>query len=690
MKNIYSLLIAFICVFAANAQVLDRSQRPEAAPAKEINIKDAQIFTLKNGLKVFLVQDKTTPLVYYSLQLDVKPALQGDKAGMFDMFNDVFGQITTNRTKEQLNKEQDLIAMRGGVHRGGGYAYFLKKYHDKALDIMTDMLFNPVFSQEEFDLSLKNYKTNLTSLGDDGGQINNRVSDALTFGKGFPAGQVETNETLDNISLSDLEGYYNTYFAPNVSRLVIVGDISLKEAKKITKKYFGKWAKKDVPVTEYVIPKAPAARKVAFVNKPGAVQSSIDVSYPVDFRLGTYDYDAALIMSDILGGSGTGHLFMNLRETHSWTYGVYSSLAQGELTGRFNITAGRGSAASVKAIATDSAVFEILAEMNRIINEPVTEDELEKAKTYRIGNFSRSLEDSETIAQFAVNIDKYNLPKDYYKNYLKRVEAITPADIKAAARHYIKPNNAWIVVTADREHADALARFAPDKKVQWYDYDANPVEAPKYKVSDLTAEQVVAGYINAIGGKEAIENIKDYTQIASMSMMGQDVEVKQVIKTPHMSLTEMVMSGMTIQRLAFDGKMLRISGMQGNQDVDDPAVIASMKEQAEVCPEANFLNNGYTLTVEGIDNLNGKDAYVLKVEKNGAKQTIYFDKESGLKVRTLAEQEGVAVSADYSDYREVNGIKFPFMIKQTQANMPMDMVVKSISINQNVDASLFK
>ncbi len=91
MKTIYSLFAFLLIVSALNAQTLDRSIRPVSAPAKEIHIKDAQVFTLENGLKVFLVEDRKTPIVYYSLNLDIRPALQGDKTGMYDVFNDVYG-----------------------------------------------------------------------------------------------------------------------------------------------------------------------------------------------------------------------------------------------------------------------------------------------------------------------------------------------------------------------------------------------------------------------------------------------------------------------------------------------------------------------------------------------------------------------------------------------------------------------
>jgi len=692
-KIIYSLLIALVGSLVVTAQTLDRTIQPKAAPAKEVNIKDAQVFTLKNGLKVFLVEDKTTPLVYYSLQLDVKPALQGDKAGMHDLFTDVFGTVTKNRSKEQLNKDIDLIGMRGGVHRNGGYAYFLKKYHDQALDIMTDMLFNSVFTQEEFDLNMGKYKTAMSSLGDDPGIVTNRLAQALIYGKGFPEGEVETLETFDNIALSDLEAYYSTYFAPNVARLVIVGDISKKEAEKQTEKYFGNWDRKEVPVAQYTIPVAPAARKVAFANKPGAVQSSIDVCYPVQYNLKETDYDAAGIMEQILGGSGTSHLFMNLREDKSWTYGVYTSLMSGEQVGSMSLRSGRG-AASVKAMATDSAIAEILKEFKLIINEPVSAQELQNAVTFKAGNFSRSLERSENVAQFAVNIDKYNLPKDYYRNYLKRLEALTPADIQAAAKKYVKPENTWIIVTGDSQYAERLAPFAADGKVQWYDYNANPVEAPKAQQVNVSGEEVIASYVKAIGGKEAIEKVNDYKMVGEMELMGQKGNVEQYFKKPDLSTTIMSMQGMVIQKMAFDGKILRMSGMQGSKEVTEGPEYDAVKNTAGVSHEMNYVANGYTLTVQGIESINNEDAYVLQVEKDGKATMEYYSVASGLKLRQsqtsetpMGEMQSIT---DYCDYRETGGIKVPYIIKQSAMGQVITTTITSVEVNKGVEDSVFK
>lgn len=692
-KIIYILLITLISTTTVNAQTFDRSIRPSAAPAKEINIKDAQTFVLKNGLKVFLVEDKTTPLVYYSLQLDVKPELQADKVGRNSLFNEIFGTMTKNRTKEQLNKDIDLIGMQGGVHRNGGYALFLKKYHDKALDIMTDMLFNPVFSQEEFDLGLSKYKTDLSTLGDDPGTITNRIAAALIYGKEFPSGETMTLETLDNVTLADLESYYNTYFAPNVARLVIVGDISKKEAKKQAEKHFGKWAKKNVPVANYVIPTAPEYTKVAFANKPGAVQSAIDICYPVKYNQKETDYDAASVMNQILGGSGTGHLFLNLREDKSWTYGIYTSLASGEEIGSMSLTGGR-SAASVKALATDSAVYEVMKEYNRIINEPVTDQELKDAVTYRAGNFSRSLAHSSNVAQFAVNIDKYNLPKDYYRNYLKRLEALTPADIQAAAKKYIKPDNAWIVVTGDKQYADKLARFAGDGKVQWFDYNANPIETPKDKEVNVSAEDIIKNYIKAIGGQEAIDKINDYKMIGEMQVMGQAATIEQCFKKPNLSTTTISMQGMTIQKIAFDGKVMRLSGMQGSNEVTEGAEYEALKENIGLCQESSYLTNGSQLSVEGIETINGEDAYILKVEKNGKASMEYYSVQSGLKLRNVQTSQtpngDIQTITNYTDYKEVEGVKVAHKMEQSAMGQAMATTIKSVEVNTGLDDSVFQ
>jgi predicted Zn-dependent peptidase len=170
------------------------------------------------------------------------------------------------------------------------------------------------------------------------------------------------------------------------------------------------------------------------VNKPGAPQSLVHIGYPVDYTPGHADDAKIKLMNEVLGGGASARLFRNIRETYNYSYGAYSSFRSDEFKGRFVCTA------DIRTSATDSAIREFMKELRRIASEPVGQDELDAARNNLAGNFSIALERPSTVAQFALNIEKYGLASDYYRNYLKRFEAVTVDDILQTARKYINPN----------------------------------------------------------------------------------------------------------------------------------------------------------------------------------------------------------------------------------------------------------
>ncbi|GHV22916.1 hypothetical protein FACS1894174_08180 [Bacteroidia bacterium] len=695
MKKILNIAVFLLCAVILNAQQLDRSIRPSAAPAKEIQIKDAKTFTLSNGLKVFVVTDNRVPIVHYSLFLDVKPELEGNKAGLSGIFTSVIGTATTKQTKEELNRNIDLIGARISSHSKGGYASSLKKYEGKMLTLFSEILLQPVFNQDELDINLKKYKSDLTATIDDISSLNNRLSSALAYGKGFPNGELETEETFDNIKIQDLQKYYNTYFAPNVARLVIVGDVSEKEAKANAEKYFGKWAKKNVPVTKYTIPQAPKGTQIAMIDKPASVQSAINVTYPVQLTPGSPDEEVVEILMQIFGQGMGSRLFQNLRETHSYTYGVYSYLNSSELVSRFYLADGRSGAGKVKGAATDSAVYQIDYEMRKMLDTPIDEKELAGAKASLAGDFGRMLENSSTLAQFAVNIDKYNLPKDYYRNYLKRLYAVSAADVQAAAKKYLKPDNAYIVVTGDKSHAEGLKQFATNKTVQFYDMNANPVEAPKTEKVDVTAEEIIDNYVKALGGSDAIEKINDYTIKSEMSVMGQKMGLTQMFKKPGMTISNLETGGMSVQKEVFNGSKLITSGMGGGKETTEGDDFESAKAEAYVCPEMNFVKNACKITVKSTEKIGDSDAYVVDVECVKSKVvTYYFDVKSGLLVKkssiVAGPQGEIQQIIEFADYKPVNGVLFPYTTIQKVMGMEMKAVIGSIEVNTGLSDDLFK
>ena len=194
------------------------------------------------------------------------------------------------------------------------------------------------------------------------------------------------------------------------------------------------------------------------VNKSGAVQSVVDVTYPIDMKQGHPDEIKLKVANGILGGGSSGRLFQSLREKHAWTYGSYSSFRSDELPGAGSFSATSNSTTN----ATDSSVAEILKEMNRLRSEPVSQEELDGYKNYMAGTFALGLEDPRTLARYAINERKFNMPKDYYRNYLKNVEAVTAKDVMEVSNKYITPGVATITVAGDKKQVvDKLKQFGP-------------------------------------------------------------------------------------------------------------------------------------------------------------------------------------------------------------------------------------
>jgi predicted Zn-dependent peptidase len=466
-KNIIILVMFAIGMNFTSAQKLDRSIQPKPAPANEIKIKDAQTFTLDNGLKVFVVEDHKLPQVYFSFQFDIDTKIYREKAGIPDIFSSVAGKATTSKTKSEINKSFDMIGANFGFSNEAGFVSGLSKYRSKMVELFADVLLNPLFTDEELDLAKNQTISALAYISNDPGQMMTIVSQILMNGKDHPHGEMFTAKTIEKITIDDMNEYYKTFISPNKTRLVIVGDITFAQAKADVEKYFKNWEKHEVPEYKYEQPTTPEKVRVAFINKEGAAQSEISICYPVDYKYYNDDYFKVNLMVQILGGGASGRLFQNLRETHGYTYGCYNKLVASDVIGYYSASA------SVKNDVTDSAINQIIFEMQKIIDAPVSEKDLAAAKAFTMGSFGRSLQQPGTVANFAIAIDKYNLPADYFKNYLKSIDTLTVEDIKEAAEKYIKPKNAWIIVVGDKKYANTLKQFASDGKIEFYDLYGN-------------------------------------------------------------------------------------------------------------------------------------------------------------------------------------------------------------------------
>ena len=667
---------------------LDRSKVPAPGPAPKIQIGDYQSFTLENGLKVFVVENNKLPRVSFSLIIDRDPIIEGDHAGYVSTAGQLLSRGTKSKTKEQIDEEVDFIGATLSTSSTSVFGACLSKHKEKLVSIMADVTLNPSFPQSELDKIKKQTISGLQSQKEDPNEIANNVRSVLAYGKNHPYGELTTEETVNNITLNDCKGYYNTYFKPNIAYFAIVGDITKSEAESLVTEYFGDWQKGEVPTHSYEIPAPPEKPVVALVDRPQAVQSIINITYPVDLKPGSEDVVKGSLMNNILGGGFSGRLFANLRETHGFTYGAYSSLSSDKLVGDFNASS------SVRNEVTDSSIVQFIYELKRIRDEKVTETELSRMKNYITGSFARSLESPQTVANFALNTERYNMPKDYYPNYLKKVAAVSIEDIHQMAEKYVKPDNAYILVVGKAsELAEKLKQFGEVKYYDIYGNNYMPTTVGDLP-TNLTPEAIIKSYIKAIGGEDKIKSIKSLTSNAAVSVMGQQLILTESKAVPLKSKTELTMGGMAAQKWVSDGT--KASMLQMGQSLPLPE---NLKQETiidnSLFPEAYFDKHQIKLSLSGIEKVDGKDAYTIEMTyPTGGKATIYFDKETALKVKFSkvldTPQGSLSNTWVFKNYKDVDGVKLPFSLTQSVGPQIINVEVDEIKVNTELPADTFK
>lgn len=682
-KLVYSLFILFLTL-TVNAQ-LDRSIRPNAGPAPKIQLGDYKLFTLDNGLKVIVVENHKIPKITYQLSLDIDPVLEENQAGYVAITGDLLRAGTTTKTKAEIDEAIDFIGASLNTFPTGISGSVLTKFSGDLLGIMSDVLYNPSFPAEELEKLKKQNISGIQTAKNDANSIANNINSAVMFGNKHPYGEINSEKTFESITWDKCKEYYKAYFRPNAAYLIIVGDITLKEAQSQAKQYFGKWEKGVVPAHSYTFPEMNKSPRVVIGNRDGAVQSAIMVSYPLEFKPGNPDAIKASVMNSILGGGSlSSRINANLREKNAYTYGGYSSLNTDKLVGSFSASA------EVKGEATDSAMVELLFEIKRMISETVDTKMLDQVKSRMNGSFARSLENPSTIAGFALNIEKYKLPKDYYATYLEKLSKVSVADVQELAKKYLKPENANIIAVGNADQLQkTMAKFSKDGKVEQRDFYGNPVKALETP-SNLTGMDVISKYVEAIGGKEKLMKVNDVTTKMGMSMQGMNIEIISKQKAPNKISVETLMGANVLSKQVCNGVKAMVKSQMGNKELAG-AELEEMLAQSTMNAELYLDKMGITAELKGSEDIDGQPAWKVQMNLPSGKNTVdFYDQKSWLKVKSIAQQGPMSVTTLYSDYRLVEGVLFPFKLKQSDGPQSFDIVVSSVEVNKGIDDSVFE
>lgn len=690
MKNRIYLLFALLFTAVSLSAQIDRTHQPEPGPAPKINLKKPVEFTLENGLKVMVVENHKLPRVRMNLAFDRTPMLSGDKAGITSLLGAMLGNGTSTISKDDFNEEVDFLGGDLSFGFDGGYASSLSKYHERMIQLLADATMNSLLTDEEFQKEKERLLEGLKSQEKSVDAVSSIVGSALSYGVNHPYGEFDSEATINNVTFEDVTSYYRSYFNPSQAYLVILGDVSVEAIKVLVEKNFSNWKNGEIVARE--VPEAKEnteGLEINFVDMPNAVQSNISLTSNVKLKMNDPDYHAVLIANKILGGGFNSYLNMNLREEHGYTYGARSSVGSDKYITRFR------AGASVRNAVTDSAVVQTLKEVKRFQETPVEEAALANAKAKYVGDFVLALERPSTIAQYAINIKTYDLPEDFYLNYLERINAVTVADVQRVANKYFNAENArFIVIGKGSEVIENLEKTGIP--IKYFDREANSVEKPQFLKpipEGVTATSVLSNYVKAIGGGKALDKVKTVMTTVDVTIEGAPFKPTAVIKTmaPNKSSMEMSVAGMgTIMKQKFDGKS-GYTEQQGQKNTMSDEELNEKNEEKGLFPETYLTAEQITLI--NLSTVNGADAYKIKV--SGDHDVFrYYDAETSLLVRTEetneAQGQTMTSTTDISNYSLVEDIMMPFTKLITAGSQIITFSASEIKINEGVSKKDFK
>ncbi len=685
MNRITSLLVAVAALVpAATFAQVDRSMAPEPGPAPEIILGDYTVEKLENGLTLIVVENHKLPRVSYRLTLDVDPIFEGARAGYTSMAGSLMRAGTANRTKAEIDETVDRIGASFGTSGFGMNGRCLVKHSETLLEIMSDVLMNPTFPEEELEKERKQTLSGFASSTTDANQISGRLSRAMCYGLSHPYGESSNETTVKAITRADLMEHYASIWKPNVAYLVVVGDITPEKAKAQAEQYFGEWRPNEVEKQRYARPVPPPGNRVCFSPVPGAVQSVINITFPVYLKPGHPDVVAVSVMNTMLGGFFGSRLNQNLREDKAYTYGARSSIGPDELVANFSARA------SVRNEVTDSSLVEFLSEIRTMVESPAPDSTLQFVKNYLNGSFALSLERPETIARFALNIERYGFPADYYATYLARLDAVTVEDVQRVARTYLRPDNMNITIAGNRDIADGLAQFAASGQVEFFDAFGEPLKDLEPAPEGMTAMDVFNAYYTARGGAGKFDKVKGLKTVGNMAAGAMVLVMEQAHENGGAGYSRITAGGNMMQETRFDGEK-GVENAMGQSMPMDAAKVLDTRRDHDLLAFLHLADYGISAELLGVEKINELPQYVVELRRDGGViETHWFDTETGLRTRTVRSEStprgDMTVTLDYGATQEAKGLLFEGEVSMTNQGQTMKMTINEVVVNPKIDA----
>jgi zinc protease len=426
-----------------------RSNAPKPGPERALALPKPAVFTLANGLIVYVVERHELPIVSAQLiSIAGRSANPADQPGLAGMTAALLTEGTEKRSADEIATAAAMLGTdlqaESGTDSVGISVTVLSRNLEKGLGLVADSAEHPAFPEKELERVRANRLTALVQEEDDPIQLALRTGQLALFGSKNPYGYdgLGTADSIKAITREQVANFHAQRYGPKASLLEVTGDVTAEQALKLAEAAFGSWASKAEAVQPPAAPASPE-RKILIIDKPGSPQTTL-LTFGVGMERKSPDYPAASVMNTMLGGLFSSRINMNLREEHGYTYGAFSFYWFNRGVGPF--IAG----AQVRQDVTAPATEQLFKELDGIHSKPLTDRELQIAKDSIIRSLPGSFESARSVNGQLQEIWVYGLPLDYFAKFPAEVEAVTSADAQRAAEKYVHPENVLVIAVGDK------------------------------------------------------------------------------------------------------------------------------------------------------------------------------------------------------------------------------------------------
>jgi len=453
-RGYYQLTVEPFPEYQSVDAAVDRSSIPTVTAKSDINFPDIETATLRNGIKLVVANRGSIPLVDVSIRIETGATAAPADAPGLPVF--VFGLMDKGTKKYDANElaaAKDKIAMSGGFAAGDessslGYR-ILTSNLEPSLGLAAEMLRYPTFPQDELD----KIKAQVHNLRHAPSRAASSLFERAIYGPDSAKGSVWTPELVEQVDQAKLKAWHKAEIAPDNMTIYMIGDINIDEATRAVERTFGKWSAKNASARRDIGDATESQARVILVDHPGAASSTIVAGRAISpFDADTWS--TLSMMNRTLGGAFEARLNMNLREDKGWSYGYYSGISRntsGDMTFR---TSGQ-----VQTDKTADSMQEIKLELEAFVStRPATANEIARIKLNRVRSLPGSFTTNGGFLGSMISSASYDLPFDYAETAAERVEAVTLADVHAAAKKIVDSSQLTWLVVGDLEKIEEQVR----------------------------------------------------------------------------------------------------------------------------------------------------------------------------------------------------------------------------------------